>query len=115
MSGVPMKVGVTYEDAHREMFPTEPERSPMRKALDKAVVQALDADVFDRLAESAIKALAVALDLHQPWFNWEQQFKPTYVGDKYLGVTCRACDNVPAGQSDCWTVQEIAKQMGLAA
>jgi hypothetical protein len=99
-----LRVGSIYQDSSANRSTPAPE-SPTRTRL-LAKISAARIAAWDSEQENALDALIAVLDWHRPWQLWKQVFKPTYIGDRYLGVGCRSCDWRAA--SDCPTVRAIA-------
>lgn len=97
-------VGSIYQDGAEGRRTPAPE-SPTRTAL-LAKIAAARIAAWDSEQENALDALLAVLDWHRPSQIWKQIFKPTYIGDRYLGVGCRSCNWRAA--SDCPTVRAIA-------
>lgn len=99
-----LRVGSIYQDASDSRRTPAPE-SPTRTRL-LAKIAAARIATWDSEQENALDALIAVLGWHRPWQIWKQVFKPTYIGDRYLGTGCRSCNWRAA--SDCPTVLAIA-------
>ncbi|HDH5422528.1 TPA: hypothetical protein PIH69_002947 [Staphylococcus aureus] len=97
-------VGSIYQggaEGRRAPAPESPTRTVLLAKIAAARIVAWDSE-----QENALDALLAVLDWHRPTQIWKQVFKPTYIGDRYLGVGCRSCNWRAA--SDCPTVRAIA-------
>lgn len=104
----PVRIGTILKDG--EEYPVAPEPSSLRLAL-LARLRETKAAAFDQDAEQMASALLSVMDWHEPWVHFEQIFRPTYLGTRYLGPGCRTCGTMP--MADCLTVQTIAQHLGV--
>ena len=105
-----LRIGKVYSDEELKAFGVIlPEPSLMGMAVWMKLQEMKDA-VWDRDAEMCVDALLEVIEWHKPWQHWEQVFRPTYVGTRYLGPGCRTCGPMPG---DCMTVRGIAMKLGV--
>jgi hypothetical protein len=104
-----LAMGRIYHDGELDRMTLEPlVPSDLRVRLTERLAAT---GQWDREDEAAFVALRAVMDWHIPWRHWEQIFKPTYIGTRYLGVGCRSCDW--RSERDCPTVVAIATAFNI--
>lgn len=102
-----LKIGRVYQDGDSLRVTPAPQ-SDIQNALRARLTRDTP---WDTETERALAALLDVLGWHKPWQHWEQVFRPTYIGDRYLGTGCRSCG---PGMTDCPTVTAIASHYGIS-
>lgn len=102
----PLKVGRVYT----ELPPLERMTSTYYEAV-KARAWEIWRGSFDYDTQRSGQALLSVLAWHTPWRHWEQVFRPTYVGDRFLGGGCRSCG---PGMYPCLTVRAIGDALHIS-